>query len=64
MRQAVEEYRGKASVQKQYEVSSIIGGIYHNLLFWLSRDMRETQEEMSEIALSCRPEGSLTMLNA
>lgn len=59
-----EEYRKNASVKKQYEVSYIIGGIYNNLLFWLSRDMRETPEEMSAIALSYRPEGSLTMLNA
>lgn len=59
-----EEYRKNASVRKQYEVSYIIGGIYNNLLFWLSRGMQETPEEMSAIALSYRPEGSLTMLNA
>ena len=59
-----EEYRKNASVEKQYEVSYIIGGIYNNLLFWLSRGMQETPKEMSAIALSYHPEGSLTMLNA
>ena len=58
-----EEYRKNASIGKQYEVSYIIGGIYNNLLFWLSRGMKETPEEMCAIALTYRPEGSLTMLN-
>ena len=28
---------------KQYELSYIIGGIYNNLIFWMSRDMNENQ---------------------
>ena len=48
---------------KQYELSYIIGGIYNNLIFWMSRDMKETPDELTEIALQFRNEDSLSLLS-
>lgn len=49
--------------KKQFAISYHIGGIYNNLLLWMNHDMQETPEQMTEIALSFRPEGSFTLLN-
>ena len=49
--------------RKQFEVSYHIGGIYNDTLLWLNHDMKETPEQMTEITLSFRPEGSFTLLN-
>ena len=48
---------------KQYELSYIIGGIYNNLIFWMSRDMKETPDELTEISLQFRNEDSLSLLS-
>ena len=48
---------------KQYELSYIIGGIYNNLIFWMSRDMKETPNDLTEIALQFRNEDSLSLLS-
>ncbi len=58
-----DEFMKNAAVEKQYEVSYTIGGIYNNCILWFSRGMKETPEQMSEIALSFKTEESLTMLN-
>ena len=50
-------------LSKQYELSYIIGGIYNNLIFWMSRDMKETPDELTEISLQFRNEESLSLLN-
>ena len=47
----------------QYELSYIIGGIYNNLIFWMSRDMKETPDELTEISLQFRNEESLSLLS-
>ena len=51
------------SLSKQYELSYIIGGIYNNLIFWMSRDMKETPDELTEISLQFRNEESLSLLS-
>ena len=48
---------------KQYELSYIIGGIYNNLIFWMSRDMNETPDELTEISLQFRDEDSVSLLS-
>lgn len=48
---------------KQYELSYIIGGIYNNLIFWMSRDMNETPDELTEISLQFRDEESISLLS-
>lgn len=48
---------------KQYELSYIIGGIYNNLIFWMSRNMKETPDELTEISLQFRNEESLSLLS-
>ncbi|MGN0363241.1 MAG: TetR/AcrR family transcriptional regulator [Bilifractor sp.] len=48
---------------KKFEVAYHIGGIYNDTLLWLSHGMKETPEQMTEITLSFRPEGSFTLLN-
>ena len=50
-------------LSKQYELSYIIGGIYNNLIFWMSRDMKETPDELTEISLQFRNEESLSLLS-
>lgn len=50
-------------LSKQYELSYIIGGIYNNLIFWMSRDMKETPDELTEISLQFRNEDSLSLLS-
>lgn len=50
-------------LSKQYELSYIIGGIYNNLIFWMSRDMKETPNDLTEIALQFRNEDSLSLLS-
>ena len=50
-------------LSKQYELSYIIGGIYNNLIFWMSRDMKETPDELTEISLQFRNEASLSLLS-
>ncbi|MDO4174105.1 MAG: TetR/AcrR family transcriptional regulator [Eubacteriales bacterium] len=40
---------------EQYKVSFYIGGIFHHLLMWFSRDMQESPEEMTEYALLVLP---------
>ena len=50
-------------LSKQYELSYIIGGIYNNLIFWMSRDMKETPDELMEISLQFRNEESLSLLS-
>lgn len=57
------QYSEEAPVPKQYEISYIIGGIYNCLMLWMARDMEETPEQMSEIALRFRNEDSLMLLN-
>ena len=59
----LDEFTKNATVEKQYEVSYTIGGIYNNCILWFSRGMKETPEQMSRIALSFKTEESLTMLN-
>lgn len=59
-----DKYAKSAPLEKQYQISYIIGGIYNNLLYWFSRGMKETPSRMQEIALTYRPEGSFTILNA
>ena len=48
---------------KQDELSYIIGGIYNNLIFWMSRDMNETPDELTEISLQFRDEESISLLS-
>ena len=50
-------------LSKQYELSYIIGGIYNNLIFWMSRDMKENPDELTEISLQFRNEDSLSLLS-
>ena len=50
-------------LSKQYELSYIIGGIYNNLIFWMSRDMKESPDELTEISLQFRNEESLSLLS-
>lgn len=50
-------------LSKQYELSYIIGGIYNNLIFWMSRDMKEAPDELTEISLQFRNEESLSLLS-
>ena len=57
------EYAANASLIKQYELSYIIGGIYNNLIFWMSRDMKETPDEMTAISLQFRDEDSISLLS-
>ena len=59
----LDEFTKNATVEKQYEVSYTIGGIYNNCILWFSHGMKETPEQMSRIALSFKTEESLTMLN-
>ena len=54
----------KASNAQQFKASYHIGGIYNNLLLWFSHRMNETPAEMTQIALSYRPENSLTLFHA
>ncbi|AYD39433.1 TetR/AcrR family transcriptional regulator [Clostridium fermenticellae] len=58
-----DEFTKNATVEKQYEISYTIGGIYNNCILWFSRGMKETPEQMSKIAQSFKTEESLTMLN-
>ena len=57
------KYAANASLIKQYELSYIIGGIYNNLIFWMSRDMKETPDEMTAISLQFRDEDSISLLS-
>lgn len=51
------------TIEEQFRISYHIGGIYNNLRLWMNHGMRETAEEMTDIALSFRPEGSFTLLD-
>ena len=53
----------KSSKAQQFKASYHIGGIYNNLLLWFSHRMNETPAEMTQIALSYRPENSFTLFN-
>ena len=57
------ELAAQFPLTKQYELSYIIGGIYNNLIFWMSRDMKETPDELTEISLQFRNEESLSLLS-
>ena len=57
------EYASNSSLIKQYELSYIIGGIYNNLIFWMSRDMSETPDELTAISLEFRDEDSISLLS-
>lgn len=57
------ELAAQFPLTKQYELSYIIGGIYNNLIFWMSRDMKETPDELTEISLQFRNEDSLSLLS-
>ena len=47
-----EKLVSQADTEQAYRVSYHMGGIYHNLLLWFSREMRESPEEMTKTALS------------
>lgn len=47
----------------QYALAYYVGGIHANLLVWFSRDMKESPEEMRDVARAVRPEGAFTLLN-
>ncbi|MEE8808276.1 MAG: TetR/AcrR family transcriptional regulator [Lactimicrobium sp.] len=57
---AVKDEIGSA---RQFEISYHIGGIYNNMLLWMNHQMKETPEQIADIALSFKPEGSFTLLN-
>ena len=57
------ELAAQFPLTKQYELSYIIGGIYNNLIFWMSRDMKETPDDLTEISLQFRNEDSLSLLS-
>lgn len=46
-------------VEKQFRTSYHLGGIYNNMLLWFSHGMTESPEQMTEMAMSYRPEESL-----
>lgn len=48
---------------KQFEIAYHIGGIYNHILLWLEHEMKESPDEMANMALSLRPDGALTLLN-
>ncbi len=48
---------------KQFELAYHVGGIYNNTLLWFEHEMKESPEEMAQISLSFRPEGSFNLLN-
>lgn len=54
---------GQMALEKQFEISYHIGGIYNNLRLWMDHNMAETPEQMTQIALSFKPEGSFTLLD-
>lgn len=49
---------------QQFAASYHLGGIYNNILLWFSHAMKETPKEMTRIALSFRPQQSLTLFRA
>lgn len=55
--------KGEMALEKQFEISYHIGGIYNNLRLWMDHGMKETPDQMTAIALSFKPEGSFTLLN-
>ena len=57
------EYAINAPLSKQYELSYMIGGIYNNLIFWMSRDMNESPDEMTEISNKFRDDDSVSLLS-
>ena len=58
-----DEIENLASAEQQFKSSYHIGGIYSNMLLWFSHGMRESPKEMTSIAMSYRPERSMTLLN-
>ena len=48
---------------EQFKVSYHIGGIYNNMFLWMEHGMLETAEQMTDIAISFKPETSFTLLN-
>lgn len=59
-----DEIRASADRDRQYEAAYHIGGIYNDMRLWMDRGMEETPEQMTAAALSFRPEGTFTLLNA
>lgn len=59
-----DEIEASADRNRQYEAAYHIGGIYNDLLLWMRHGMEETPEQMTASALSFRPEGTFTLLNA
>lgn len=57
------KYALSAPLSKQYELSYMIGGIYNNLIFWMSRDMGETPDEMTEISNKFKDDDSVALLS-
>lgn len=53
-----------ASEAQQFKASYHIGGIFNNLMLWLDRDMQETPEDMTRIALSFKPAAAMMLVNA
>lgn len=51
----------KLSLRDRFMISYHIGGIYNNLCLWMDHGMRETPAQMTDIALSFRPEGAFTL---
>ncbi len=58
-----DDISSSGSEQNQFAASYHIGGIFNNMLLWFSHDMKETPQEMTDIAISYRPEESLTLFN-
>lgn len=53
----------KIPAKEEFMISYHIGGIYNNLCLWMDHGMKETPAQMTDIALSFRPEGSFTLLD-
>lgn len=48
-------------VKEQFRISYHLGGIYNNVLLWLSHGMAESPEQMTEIAMGYRPEEAVEL---
>lgn len=59
-----DEIEASSDRDRQYEAAYHIGGIYNDMLLWMRHRMEETPEQMTASALSFRPEGTFTLLNA
>ena len=46
---------------EQFQTAWHVGGIYNGMLLWFDHGMKESAQLMTEITLSFRPEGSLSL---